>query len=91
DGQAAFGPELDAHSMLMVWELAKLEIVEVGSTAEVLVPPASLAEFTLDSPLDFYDVSLVDSYNMPISILPYDDAGLCQSVACRKLEPRLPL
>ena len=25
-------------------------------------PPASLAEFTLDSPLDFYDVSLVDGY-----------------------------
>ncbi|GKC09671.1 thaumatin-like protein [Tanacetum coccineum] len=46
------------------------------------VPPASLAEFTLDSPLDFYDVSLVDGYNMPISILPYDDAGLCQSVVC---------
>ncbi|PWA41806.1 thaumatin [Artemisia annua] len=46
------------------------------------VPPASLAEFTLDSPLDFYDVSLVDGYNMPISISPYDDAGQCQSVVC---------
>jgi len=34
------------------------------------VPPASLAEFTLNNSggLDFYDVSLVDGYNLPISI-----------------------
>ncbi|GKE78927.1 thaumatin-like protein [Tanacetum coccineum] len=42
DGQAAFGPELDAHSMLMVRELAKLEIVEVGSIAESVVCDANL-------------------------------------------------
>ncbi|KAJ0797396.1 putative Thaumatin family [Helianthus annuus] len=46
------------------------------------VPPASLAEFTLDSPLDFYDVSLVDGYNMPVSIFPHDDSGVCASVRC---------
>ncbi|KAK9056072.1 hypothetical protein SSX86_027159 [Deinandra increscens subsp. villosa] len=45
-------------------------------------PPASLAEFTLDSPLDYYDVSLVDGYNMPISIFPYDNASVCSSVRC---------
>lgn len=45
-------------------------------------PPASLAEFTLNSPLDFYDVSLVDGYNMPISIFPVDDSGVCRSVRC---------
>ncbi|EGN91839.1 hypothetical protein SERLA73DRAFT_173302 [Serpula lacrymans var. lacrymans S7.3] len=34
------------------------------------VPPASLAEFTLGGTtgLDYYDVSLVDGYNLPISI-----------------------
>nr|ADW08698.1 thaumatin-like protein [Ambrosia trifida] len=45
-------------------------------------PPASLAEFTLNSPLDFYDVSLVDGYNLPISIFPRDDSGACTSVRC---------
>ncbi|KDP26886.1 hypothetical protein JCGZ_18044 [Jatropha curcas] len=43
------------------------------------VPPASLAEFTLNSPLDYYDVSLVDGFNLPISILP---TGACKSVEC---------
>lgn len=34
------------------------------------VPPATLAEFSLNqnSGLDYYDVSLVDGYNLPISI-----------------------
>jgi len=33
-------------------------------------PPATLAEFTLDSPFDFYDVSLVDGYNLPLKVIP---------------------
>ncbi|KAH7284977.1 hypothetical protein KP509_33G005100 [Ceratopteris richardii] len=37
-------------------------------------PPATLAEFTLAGPQsgnkDFYDVSLVDGYNIPIAIVP---------------------
>lgn len=45
-------------------------------------PPASIAEFTLDSPLDFYDVSLLEGFNMPISILAYDESGMCPSVRC---------
>lgn len=45
-------------------------------------PPATLAEFTLDSPLDFYDVSLVDGYNLPISIIPSGGSGNCKSVNC---------
>ncbi|CAI5456585.1 unnamed protein product [Caenorhabditis angaria] len=37
------------------------------------VPPVSLAEFTLNgwAGQDFYDVSLVDGYNLPVMILPY--------------------
>ncbi|XP_058744127.1 pathogenesis-related thaumatin-like protein 3.5 [Vicia villosa] len=47
------------------------------------VPPASLAEFTLDSPVgDFYDVSLVDGYNFPISIIPLGGSGMCKAVKC---------
>ncbi|KAK9766239.1 hypothetical protein K7432_004834 [Basidiobolus ranarum] len=36
-------------------------------------PPASLAEFTFNGwhNLDYYDVSLVDGYNLPISIQPH--------------------
>src|SRR4051812_20007381 len=34
------------------------------------IPPATLAEFTLDAPVDFYDVSLVDGYNLPMRIIP---------------------
>lgn len=37
-------------------------------------PPVSLAEFTLDGhgDMDYYDVSLVDGYNLPISIFLID-------------------
>ncbi|XP_022959726.1 thaumatin-like protein [Cucurbita moschata] len=45
-------------------------------------PPATLAEFTLDSPKDFYDVSLVDGYNMEISISPSGGSGSCRTVKC---------
>jgi len=34
------------------------------------VPPVTLAEFTLDSNADWYDVSLVDGYNLPMRIQP---------------------
>lgn len=33
-------------------------------------PPATLAEFSLGPPLDFYDVSLVDGYNLRMSVEP---------------------
>ncbi|XP_057978716.1 pathogenesis-related thaumatin-like protein 3.5 [Malania oleifera] len=47
------------------------------------VPPATLAEFTLGSPLDFYDVSLVDGYNMRMSVVPYGGSGgSCTRVSC---------
>lgn len=49
-------------------------------------PPATLAEITLDSPMDFYDVSLVDGYNMPVSITPSGGSGSgsysCKMVQC---------
>lgn len=40
-------------------------------------PPATLAEFTLNGAggLDFFDVSLVDGYNVPMLITPQDGTG----------------
>ncbi|XP_071692514.1 thaumatin-like protein 1b [Rutidosis leptorrhynchoides] len=48
-------------------------------------PPATLAEFTLngDQGLDFYDVSLVDGYNLPMLVIPRDStSGQCSSTGC---------
>ncbi|CAA0827125.1 Pathogenesis-related protein 5 [Striga hermonthica] len=54
-------------------------------------PPVSLAEFTLDSPQDFYDVSLVDGFNLPVSIVPSGGSGDCSTVDCRSnLNPDCP-
>jgi hypothetical protein len=45
------------------------------------VPPASLAEFTLSASdgLDYYDVSLVDGYNLPVRI---DNTAGCGVASC---------
>ncbi|GAV85684.1 Thaumatin domain-containing protein, partial [Cephalotus follicularis] len=45
------------------------------------VPPATLAEFTLNSPLDYYDMSLVDGFNLLMSIIPSN--GSCKRIGCR--------
>ncbi|XP_022923188.1 thaumatin-like protein 1b [Cucurbita moschata] len=49
-------------------------------------PPATLAEFTLNGAggLDFYDVSLVDGYNVPMLITPQasSDGGNCTTIGC---------
>lgn len=48
-------------------------------------PPATLAEFTLDgaSGMDFYDISLVDGYNLPLSVTPRGGGGPnCSITGC---------
>ncbi|XP_073026687.1 thaumatin-like protein 1 [Primulina eburnea] len=48
-------------------------------------PPATLAEFTLNGAdgLDFYDVSLVDGYNLPMLVVPKNgDRGNCTVTGC---------
>ncbi|CAI9264474.1 unnamed protein product [Lactuca saligna] len=48
-------------------------------------PPATLVEFTLngDQGLDFYDVSLVDGYNLPMLVIPRNaTSGGCSSTGC---------
>ncbi|KAG8476202.1 hypothetical protein CXB51_033156 [Gossypium anomalum] len=45
-------------------------------------PPATLAEVTLSQQQDFYDVSLVDGYNIAMSITPFKGAGKCSYAGC---------
>ncbi|XP_019165440.1 PREDICTED: thaumatin-like protein 1 [Ipomoea nil] len=46
-------------------------------------PPATLAEITLGTGgQDFYDVSLVDGYNMPLVIEASGGSGMCATTGC---------
>ncbi|XP_010459595.1 PREDICTED: pathogenesis-related protein 5-like [Camelina sativa] len=52
-------------------------------------PPATLAEFTIGTPgprsnsvQDFYDVSLVDGYNVQMKITPQGGSGNCITAGC---------
>ncbi|XVF76349.1 hypothetical protein PTKIN_Ptkin13bG0259500 [Pterospermum kingtungense] len=57
-------------------------------------PPVSLAEFTVEAPIngkDFYDVSLVDGFNLPVSIVPQGGLG-CKPLTCSgNINPVCPL
>ncbi|KAB2035036.1 hypothetical protein ES319_D04G124600v1 [Gossypium barbadense] len=50
------------------------------------IPPVTLAEFTLapNNGKDFFDISLVDGFNLPVSIAPQsaDGSGNCIPVSC---------
>ncbi|KAM1013907.1 hypothetical protein TB2_043804 [Malus domestica] len=53
-------------------------------------PPATLAEFTLTA-LDFYDVSLVDGFNLPLVVTPLNGKGNCSVSGCdMDLRPNCP-
>lgn len=52
--------------------------------------PASLAEFTLAA-TDFYDVSLVDGFNVPVAVRPINGRGNCSAVGCdADVRPKCP-
>ncbi|GFY87903.1 similar to THAUMATIN-LIKE PROTEIN 1 [Actinidia rufa] len=58
----------------------QIECAGAGAT-----PPATLVEFTLGSSqtLDFYDVSLVDGYNLPMIVEAIGGgSGMCASTGC---------
>ncbi|CAK9320117.1 unnamed protein product [Citrullus colocynthis] len=49
------------------------------------IPPASLVEFTIapSGGQDFFDISLVDGFNLPVSVAPIGGSGgACQTVRC---------
>ncbi|KAE9606632.1 hypothetical protein Lal_00026360 [Lupinus albus] len=46
-------------------------------------PPATLAEFTLGTgSMDYYDVSLVDGYNLPMMVAASGGSGSCATTGC---------
>ncbi|TXG66600.1 hypothetical protein EZV62_007875 [Acer yangbiense] len=48
-------------------------------------PPASLVEFTIaaNNGQDFYDISLVDGFNLPVSVTPQGGSGpTCTTSSC---------
>ncbi|KAH6766842.1 Pathogenesis-related thaumatin superfamily protein [Perilla frutescens var. hirtella] len=57
----------------------KLECNGIGAT-----PPASLFEITLGTgdQKDFYDVSIVDGYNLPLVAAPRGVRGACNATGC---------
>ncbi|CAL2272110.1 unnamed protein product [Prunus armeniaca] len=48
------------------------------------IPPATLAEFNIPAGggQDFYDVSLVDGFNLPMSVTPQGGTGDCKTATC---------
>ncbi|KAK9749170.1 hypothetical protein RND81_02G106800, partial [Saponaria officinalis] len=59
------------------------------------VPPVSLIEFTLARPnnnQDFFDISYVDGFNLPVSVAPQGGSGSkCQPIGCHvNLNSRCP-
>ncbi|KAL7222849.1 hypothetical protein ACSBR1_024527 [Camellia fascicularis] len=53
-------------------------------------PPATFAEFTLAT-LDFYDVSLVDGFNIPLAAKTINGKGNCTTTGCdADLRPTCP-
>ncbi|GJS02610.1 thaumatin-like protein 1, partial [Tanacetum coccineum] len=57
----------------------KMECGGMGAT-----PPASLFEITIGGydNLDYYDVSFVDGYNLPIIVVPRSTASSCNATGC---------
>lgn len=56
---------------------------EINCNGNGATPPATLAEFTLgtNSP-DYYDVSLVDGYNIPMIVETSGGSGSCAATGC---------
>ncbi|MBA0550742.1 hypothetical protein Golob_021664, partial [Gossypium lobatum] len=48
------------------------------------IPPASLIEYTLapNNGKDFYDISLVDGFNLPLSVTPHGRLLGCNTTSC---------
>ncbi|XP_031129595.1 thaumatin-like protein 1 [Ipomoea triloba] len=56
---------------------------EVECNGAGAAPPATLAEFSLGTVgQDFYDVSLVDGYNLPMLIEASGGSGMCATTGC---------
>ncbi|KAI5318194.1 hypothetical protein L3X38_037902 [Prunus dulcis] len=69
-------------------EIANLSLdepsLEVKCNGAGAIPPATLAEFNIPAGggQDFYDVSLVDGFNLPMSVTPQGGTGDCNTATC---------
>ncbi|GAU49069.1 hypothetical protein TSUD_25270 [Trifolium subterraneum] len=57
---------------------------QVGCNGAGAIPPATLVEITVASNggQDFYDVSNVDGFNVPMSVTPQGGSGDCKTSSC---------
>ncbi|KAL5063672.1 hypothetical protein RYX36_025409 [Vicia faba] len=56
---------------------------QINCNGNGATPPATLAEFTLGTTsADYYDVSLVDGYNLPMIVEASGGSGLCEATGC---------
>ncbi|XP_061336682.1 thaumatin-like protein 1b, partial [Gastrolobium bilobum] len=57
---------------------------QVACNGAGAIPPATLVEITIasDGGQDFYDVSNVDGFNVPISVTPQGGSGECKTSSC---------
>ncbi|KAJ6755543.1 hypothetical protein OIU79_028034 [Salix purpurea] len=74
-GLAAYGPNANAlrmHRESLFVLLPAVPLVSLNAMELVRSHPASLVEFTPsgDGGKDYYDIGLVDGFNLPISITP---------------------
>ncbi|KAL1066021.1 hypothetical protein V6Z11_D12G036000 [Gossypium hirsutum] len=81
-GRALCGQDSSGKFVCLSGDCRSGQIECSGSGAK---PPATLAEFTLngDGGLDFYDVSLVDGYNLPMLVVAKGGkGGNCSATGC---------
>ncbi|CAO2824130.1 unnamed protein product [Amaranthus hypochondriacus] len=73
---------LNSTTQLFVCETADCASGQIGCNGAGAIPPATLLEFTLNGNTnqDFYDISLVDGYNLPISVSPTTQK--CNTTSC---------
>ncbi|XVF07812.1 hypothetical protein REPUB_Repub06bG0172200 [Reevesia pubescens] len=57
---------------------------QITCTSAGAIPPSSLIELTLaaNNGKDFYDISLVDGFNLPLSITPRGGSDGCNATIC---------
>ena len=57
---------------------------QVACNGAGAIPPASLVEFTIapTGGVDYFDISLVDGFNLPVSVTPMGGTSECQAVVC---------
>ncbi|XP_021756117.1 thaumatin-like protein 1 [Chenopodium quinoa] len=82
-------PILQTHAISTLLLFSRCSTGDCGSGEKSCngkggAPPATLAEFTLGGSMnkDFYDISLVDGFNLPLSVVPQGVTNECPATSC---------